>query len=133
MAVSAILQSQFHARPEDIVLIGNGDSLFDLIRGGGFSKALLVLDLSMPGRFKRLRLVDVLLMLEPTLLIVVYTAYTSPHLAHDLLERGVKAFVTKSVSKEPLSRSRSPPAATAPLLSMFRFGSQSAAIASSSN
>lgn len=102
MAVSAILQSQFHARPEDIVLIGNGDSLFDLIRGGGFSKALLVLDLSMPGRFKRLRLVDVLLMLEPTLLIVVYTAYTSPHLAHDLLERGVKAFVTKSVSKEPL-------------------------------
>lgn len=104
MAISAILEGRYHVPPEDIVVMGNGDSLLDLFQGGGFSNALVILDLSMPGRFKRMRLVDALLTLEPSLLIVVYTVYTSAHLAHDLLQRGVKAFVTKTVSKEPLYR-----------------------------
>lgn len=101
MAVKAILQTHFGASSESIVDIRDGDALLDQIRTGGFTNALLVLDLSMPGRFRRLLLVEALLTIEPSLRIVVNTADTSAHLARDLMQRGVVAYVTKSRS-EPL-------------------------------
>lgn len=102
MAIRAILEVEFKAPPESIVEIGDGDLLLDRIRTGGFSNALIVLDLSMPGRFRRLLLVDALLKADASLRIVVYTADTSAHLARDLMDRGVVAFVTKTLSKKAL-------------------------------
>lgn len=104
MAVTAILRTQFQVPRQDIVLLGDGDTLLNLVRTGDYPSALLTLDLSMPGRFKRLLLVNNLLAISSTLRIVVYSAHLSAHLAADLLRSGVSACVSKGLSNRPLCR-----------------------------
>lgn len=90
-----VLIEKIRIDPKDIESVGNSDDLLAVVGNGGYENALLILDLSMPGRYRRLPLVKELLRRNNSLLIVVYTAYNSAHLAKDLLQQGVKGYVTK--------------------------------------
>ena len=81
--------------PKAIESVGNSDDLITLVGKEEYKNAFLLLDLSMPGRYRRRVLVKELLRRNNSLKIVVYTAYNSAHLAKDLLLHGVAAYVTK--------------------------------------
>ncbi|UZW61886.1 response regulator [Lysobacter enzymogenes] len=97
-----LLVERIGVDPKDIESVGNSDDLLSLVGKEEYRNAFLLLDLSMPGRYRRLVLVKELFRRNTSLKIVVYTAYHSAHLAKDLLQQGIAAYVTKGSSPDVL-------------------------------
>lgn len=96
LLVSELIRLQFGPPPEDVWQCATGDQLLELALQPDYASAIIVTDLLMPGRYKRLQLVKELKRCAPFAKVIVHTGYTSPHLAQGVIFHAVQAYVFKT-------------------------------------
>lgn len=102
--VSELLHKQMGVPHEAIASAEDSDSLLELLNQGLDPPAIVILDLVMPGEFKRLPLLRAVLGRDPGLGVVVYSGADSPHLAEAVLDAGAFCYVCKGSSASVLLR-----------------------------
>ncbi|MGO1000783.1 response regulator [Lysobacter sp. CA196] len=102
MAIEGLLKIQCDPKTDTFRSTNNTAELFELISAADPTSTMLILDLVMPGKYKRLPLLQELLRRNPGLRIVAYTSEESPFLATDALSIGVLGYVAKSSRKKTL-------------------------------
>lgn len=98
LMVREILESRLGAEPERIQEAKNGDELLQLADHDGLRDRFVVLDLVMPGEYKRVSLLKALLRRSPDAKVVAYSGDESPLLALAVLKGGAMGYVTKASS-----------------------------------
>lgn len=96
LMVREILESRLGAEPERIDEVKNGEELLQLADHGGLRDHFVVLDLVMPGEYKRVALLKALLQRSPDAKVVAYSGDESPLLALAILKEGAMGYVTKA-------------------------------------
>lgn len=96
LLVSELIKKKIGASPDDIQHCNTGDELLEVVAEHAYSQAVVVADLLMPGKYRRLQLIKELRKRAPLARIVVYSGYESPHLAQELIFHGVLGYVFKS-------------------------------------
>lgn len=96
LIVREILESRLGAEPERIQEAKSADELLQLADHGGLRDSFVVLDLVMPGEYKRVALLKALLQHSPDAKVVAYSGDESPLLAFAILKGGAMGYVTKA-------------------------------------
>ena len=94
--VTTWFQTNLDVSPRDIIEVGDSDQLLEVVSQPEYARAIILLDMLMPGRLKRIQLVREIRQRAPFARIVVYTAYESPLMAQEALNLGVQGYVLKS-------------------------------------
>lgn len=94
IALGELLKSAFGQADTRIDVASDSDEALGMLEAASYE--LLVVDLQMPGQFKSVFLLEVLLARRPQLLITVYTGVTHPSLALAAMDLGVRAYVLKA-------------------------------------
>ena len=87
---------------DHIEVVSSADDLVELLHGEAEVVGVVILDLTMPGRWKRLQLVRQVRTIVPTARVMVYSASDEPLLVAAILAEGVQGFVLKSSPKASL-------------------------------
>lgn len=87
---------------DHIEVVASADDLVDLLMREASVVGVVILDLTMPGRWKRLQLVRQVRSIVPNARIMVYSASDEPLLVAAILGEGVHGFVRKASSKPTL-------------------------------
>lgn len=96
LLVSELIKSQFGSAPEDVWQCATGDQLLEVALHPDYASSIIVTDLLMSGRLRRLQLVKELRRTAPHAKVIVHTGYTSSHLAQELIFHAVQGYVFKS-------------------------------------
>lgn len=94
--VTMWFQSNLGVSPRDITEIEDSEQLLDLVSQPEQARAIILLDMLMPGPLKRIALIREVRNRAPFAHVVVYTAYESPFMAQEALNLGVRGYVLKS-------------------------------------
>ncbi|MBT2748310.1 MULTISPECIES: LuxR C-terminal-related transcriptional regulator [unclassified Lysobacter] len=96
LLVSELIKSQFGSPPEDVWQCATGDQLLEIALHPEYASAIIVTELLLPGRYRRLDLVKELRRSAPFARVIVHTRYKSPHLAQELIFHAVHGYVFKT-------------------------------------
>lgn len=96
LMICELIKTQLKVSIADIHHSGTGDELLETLADPDFAHAMVVVDLVMPGRYKRLQLVKELRKRAPYARLVVYTGCESSHLARALIYEGITGYVRKT-------------------------------------
>lgn len=91
-----LIKAQLEVSLADIRQSKTIAELLEALADPDFAHAVIVVDLIMPGRYKRLQLVKEIRKRAPYARVVVHTSYESPHLAQELIFQGVLGYVFKT-------------------------------------
>lgn len=96
LMICELINAQLEVSLADIRQSKTGDELLEALADPDYAHSVIVVDLVMPGRHKRLQLVREIRRRSPRARVVVCTAYESAHLAQELIFEGVLGYVFKS-------------------------------------
>lgn len=91
-----LIKAQLEVSLADIHQSRTGDELLEALSDPDFTHAVVVADLVMPGRYKRLPLIRELRKRAPFARVVIHTACESTHLAQALIGEGILGYVCKT-------------------------------------
>lgn len=94
--VTMWFQNNLGVSLRDITEVEDSEQLLDLVSQPENARAIILLDMLMPGPLKRIALVREVRNRAPFAHVVVYTAYESPFMAQEALNLGVRGYVLKS-------------------------------------
>jgi DNA-binding NarL/FixJ family response regulator len=96
LVICELIKTQFGAPIEDVSQCGTGDELLATAARPDLASAVIVTDLLLPGRYKRLHFIKQLKRHAPFARIIVHTACKSTQLAQDLIFEAIHGYVFKT-------------------------------------
>ena len=102
LMVSKLLQEQMGVQEEAIASAKDSESLFEVLDSVTDGPAVVILDLVMPGRLKRLPLLRAVLDRASDIRVVAYSGSDSTLLAEAVLDVGAYSYVSKGSSRSVL-------------------------------
>ncbi|MGO1003878.1 LuxR C-terminal-related transcriptional regulator [Lysobacter sp. CA196] len=102
LMVTKLLQEQMGVEEEAIASAKDSESLFEVLDSVTDGPAVVILDLVMPGRLKRLPLLRAVLDRASDIRVVAYSGSDSTLLAEAVLDAGAYSYVSKGSSRSVL-------------------------------